>query len=161
MMFDLKKYQPQALGVLRIVVALLYGEHGTQKLLHFPAMGFPGGRPSAAGHAANAAAAGGPPGGGPDGGMGTLFLVAGIIETFGGLAILIGLFTRPIAFLLAGELAVIYWWMHVPRGGFFPLGNGGESAVMWCFTMLYLVVAGPGAWAVDNVAGKRRRATMP
>jgi putative oxidoreductase len=46
--------------------------------------------------------------------------------------------------------------MHVPRGGFFPLGNGGESAVMWCFTMLYLVVAGPGAWAVDNVVGKRR-----
>jgi putative oxidoreductase len=90
--------------------------------------------------------------------MGTLFLVAGILETFGGLGILLGLFTRPSAFVLAGECAVIFWWMHVAmmgKGTIFPLLNGGESAVLFCFTFLYLVFAGPGAFAVDSLVRRR------
>jgi putative oxidoreductase len=141
---NLSKYQPQFLGLLRIVTALLFIEHGTQKLFQFPAM------------------SGG--GGGAGGGdmppfMGTLFLVAGILETFGGLGILLGFLTRPIAFILAGECAVIFWWMHVAmfgHGSIIPLLNGGESAVLFCFTFLYLVFAGPGAFAVDNVLFRRR-----
>lgn len=153
-MFVLDRYAPWALGVLRIVAALTYGEHGTQKLLQFPPMSF-GGPGGGAGAGAGAAAAGaGPPGGG---GMATLFLAAGIIETFGGLALLVGLFTRPVAILVAGQLAVIYWWMHVPRGGFFPIGNGGEAVVMWCFAFLYLVFAGPGAFSVDGLLAGRRK----
>jgi len=144
-MNNLTKYQPQMLGLLRIVTALLFIEHGTQKLFHFPAM------------------AGGPGGGGSGGGggmpafMGTLFLVAGVLETFGGLAILVGLLTRPIAFLLAGETAVIFWWMHVGmmgQGNIFPIANGGEGAVLFCFTFLYLVFAGPGAFAVDGLLSR-------
>ena len=89
--------------------------------------------------------------------MQTIFLIGGIIEMFGGLALVLGLLTRPVAFIVAGELAVIYWWMHVPRGGLFPVGNGGESAVVMCFTFLYLVFAGPGAFALDNLM--KRKAT--
>ena len=90
--------------------------------------------------------------------LGTLFLVAGILETFGGLAILFGFLTRPIAFVLAGECAVIFWWMHVAmmgKGTIFPIANGGESAVLFCFTFLYLVAAGPGAFAVDSLLKRR------
>src|SRR3569833_1408833 len=105
-MNTLSKYQPQMLGLLRIVTALLFIEHGTQKLFHFPAMGGGGG-----------GGGGGPAGGGMPPFMGALFLIAGILETFGGLAILLGLLTRPIAFVLAGECAVIFWWMHVAMMG--------------------------------------------
>src|SRR3569623_1867632 len=139
-MNTLSKYQPQMLGLLRIVTALLFIEHGTQKLFHFPAMGGGGGGGSAGGDM--------PPI------MGTLFHVAGILETFGGLGILLGLLTRQIAFVLAGECAVIFWWMHVAmmvKGQIIPLLNGGESAVLFCFTFLYLMVAGPGAFAVDGL----------
>lgn len=148
-MNNLSKYQPQMLGLLRIVTALLFIEHGTQKLFHFPAMGGGAG-----------GGGGGSAGGGMPPFMGTLFLVAGILETFGGLGILLGLLTRPIAFVLAGECAVIFWWMHVAmmgQGNIFPIANGGESAVLFCFTFLYLVVAGPGAFAVDGLF-KRRQA---
>ena len=145
------------LGIVRIASALTFLEHGTQKLLGFPAMtamGGPGG-PNA-----------GPPGGGagPDGpaggvgSLGLLFMAAGVIEMVGGIALLIGLFTRPIAFILAGELAVIFWFFHVPMGGVFPIGNGGEAAVLYCFTFLYLVFAGPGAFSVD---GWLRRTDQP
>ena len=140
---NLNKYAPQLLGLLRIVTALLFMEHGTQKLLHFPAMNMPAGAPA---------------GGEMPAFMGTLFLIAGILETFGGLAVLVGLFTRPIAFILAGECAVIFWMMHVPMGGIFPVLNGGESAVLFCFTFLYLVAAGPGAFAVDNLLAGRKTA---
>jgi putative oxidoreductase len=144
----LSRYAPQMLGLLRIVTALLFAEHGTQKLFGFPPMpSFGGG-------------GGGPPGGGggPGGAMGSLFLIAGILETFGGLAILLGFLTRPIAFVLAGETAVIFWWMHVGmmgKGNIFPIANGGESAVLFCFTFLYLVFAGPGAFAVDGLMRRR------
>ncbi len=70
---------------------------------------------------------------------------------FGGLAILVGFLTRPVAFLLAGQMAVAYWAMHVPMGGFFPLTNGGNSAALFCFIFLYLVFAGAGAWSIDGM----------
>lgn len=152
---SLTRYAPWMLGILRIVTALAFGEHGTQKLLGFPAMqsfaggGGPGGGTSAAG----------PGGPGGDGGMGTLVLVAGLLETFGGLAILLGFLTRPVAFILAGESAVIYWWMHVGvmgRGNIFPIANFGEAAVLYSFTFLYLVFAGPGAFSLDGLLRDRR-----
>ena len=150
----LSRFAPQMLGLLRIVTALTYLEHGTQKLLGFPAMmslggpGDPGGGGGEAG--------GGP--GGDMGSMGLLFMAAGMIELVGGGAVLVGLFTRPIAFILAGELAVIFWAFHVPMGGLFPIGNGGEAAVLYCFTFLYLVFAGPGAFSIDGLLARRKPA---
>lgn len=131
-MQSLSKYSPYALAVLRIVTALLFIEHGTAKLFGFPAM-------------TGAASAGGslPP----------IILLAAILEVFGGLAIFVGFFTRPIAFILSGLMAVAYWMAHVPKGGFFPLTNGGDAAVLFCFIFLYLVFAGPGAWSVDSRTG--------
>jgi putative oxidoreductase len=124
----LRKYQPQILSLLRIVAALLFMEHGTQKLFGFPS--------------ADA------------GGLTTVHLIAGILETFGGLAVLVGFLTRPIAFLLSGEMAIAYWTVHVPHKGFFPILNGGDAAILFCFIFLYLFVAGPGVWSVDAARGK-------
>jgi putative oxidoreductase len=131
-MQSLSKYAPQALAVLRIVTALLFIEHGTAKLFGFPAMAGPG---SAGGSL--------PP----------ILLLAAILEVFGGLAILVGFFTRPVAFILSGLMAVAYWMAHVPKGGFIPLTNGGDAAVLFCFIFLYLVFAGPGAWSIDGRTG--------
>jgi putative oxidoreductase len=131
----LNKYQPQALAVLRIVTALLFIAHGTQKMFGFPASGMGG-----PGMAFN---------------LFSLFGVAAVLEIAGGLAVLAGFFTRPVAFVLAGEMAVAFWMMHVPMGGFFPVSNGGDGAVLFCFVFLYLVFTGPGAWSVDaNRAGR-------
>jgi putative oxidoreductase len=127
-MQSLGKYAPYALALLRIVTALLFIEHGTAKLLGFPVM----------------------PGPGHAGGLSPLTLIGGLLEEFGGLAILVGFLTRPVAFILSGEMAVAYWAMHVPMGGFFPLSNGGDAAILFCFIFLYLVFAGPGAWSVDG-----------
>jgi putative oxidoreductase len=187
----LTRYAPWMLGLLRIVTALVYLEHGTQKLFHFPPMqrfgGAPGGGRAAAQAAQQAASTvssavssavdtassalssvvdtassmlssapptGGPPGGG--GGMSAVFLTGGLIELVGGIALVLGLFTRPVAFIVAGECAVIFWWMHFGQSGnIFPVSNGGESAVLFCFTFLYLVFAGPGAFAVDGLRKRR------
>jgi putative oxidoreductase len=138
-MNNLSRYAPIALAVLRIVVALLFIEHGTQKLLGFPAMAGPGG-------------------GGGGGGLPSFLLVAGVIELVGGLAILFGFFTRPVAFVLAGEMAVAYFMAHFSRGGFFPVNNGGEAAIMFCFVFLYLIFAGPGAWSIDGMMRRDRPA---
>nr|WP_208430565.1 DoxX family protein [Methyloligella halotolerans] len=127
-MSSLDRYAPYALAALRIVTALLFMEHGTMKLFGFPEV---------EGH-----------GGG--GSLSPLILTAGILEVFGGLAILIGLFTRPIAFLLSGQMAVAYWMAHFPRG-FYPVENGGDGAILFCFVFLYLFFAGPGAWAIDTM----------
>ena len=82
---------------------------------------------------------------------------AGILETFGGAALVLGLLTRPIAFIVAGECAVIFWWMDVGRTHtIFPASNGGEVAVLFCFNFLLLVFAGPGAFALDNLIGRRK-----
>ena len=128
----LDKYAPYALAVLRVVTALLFIEHGTSKLFGFRAM----------------------PGAGSAGGsLPPLILVAALLEVFGGLAILVGFFTRPVAFILSGLMAVAYWMAHVPKGGFFPLTNGGDAAVLFCFVFFYLVFAGPGAWSIDGRTG--------
>ena len=116
---------PRALAVLRIVTALLFIAHGTQKLFGFPG-GAEGGLPPAF----------------------SLFWIGGVIEFAGGLLVLVGLFTRPAAFVLAGEMAAAYWLFHAPKS-FYPLLNGGDSAVLFCFVFLYLVVAGAGAWSLD------------
>jgi putative oxidoreductase len=81
----------------------------------------------------------------------TLFWFAGILEAFGGFLILIGLFTRPVAFILSGQMAVAYWMAHAPQSPF-PALNGGDAAILFCFFFLYLVAAGPGAFSID---GKR------
>ncbi|ONG42452.1 DoxX family protein [Pseudoroseomonas deserti] len=112
----------RALMVLRIVAALIFLEHGTQKLLGFPA--FPSGNGPAA--------------------M-SLPWFAGIIELVGGLLLLVGVAVRPAAFVMSGTMAVAYWWAHAPRS-FFPVNNGGDAAILYCFLFLYFVVAGGGSW---------------
>ena len=118
------RYAPQALSLLRIVTALLFLQHGTSKVLGFPP--FPGGAPA----------------------VGSLFWVAGAIEIIGGLLLLFGLFTRPIAFLLSGEMAIGYWMIHAPQSTF-PLLNKGEGAILFCFIFLLIAAAGPGPWSLD------------
>lgn len=132
MNFDsIGKYRPQALSVLRIVAALLFIAHGTQKLLAFPAGGMPG----------------------PVDYF-SLMGLAGLLELFGGLAVLVGFFTRPVAFVLSGLMAFAYWMGHAPRD-FFPVNNGGDAAILFCFVFLYLVFAGPGPWSVDAARGQK------
>jgi putative oxidoreductase len=125
------KCTPHLLSVLRIVVGLLFIEHGSQKLLGFPP----------AQQAASDS-------------LSTLTWVSGGLEFFGGLLILLGLFTRPAAFLLSGEMAVAYFMVHAPQG-FFPLQNRGELAVLYSFVFLFLAVAGSGAWSLDNLLWRR------
>ena len=123
---SLNRFAPYALGLLRIAAALIFIIHGTQKLFGFPA-------PPASGLPA----------------LFTLFWFGAVLEALGGLLILIGLWTRPVAFILAGEMAYAYWMFHAPRS-MYPLLNGGDAAILYCFVFFYLVFAGPGAWALDN-----------
>jgi putative oxidoreductase len=120
------RWTPQMLSILRIVAAFLFMEHGGQKLFNFPPSPHP--MPH----------------------LLPLMLVAGVLEGFGGLLLLIGLFTRPVAFLLAGEMVTAYFMQHAPRG-FWPILNMGELAVLYCFVFLYLAVAGGGAWSIDRL----------
>lgn len=122
-----------ALALLRIVTAFLYCCHGAQKL--FGAFGGMGG------HGARAKFV-------------SLMWIAGVLEFFGGLLIGVGLGTRIVAFLLCGEMAVAYFRQHFPQG-LFPIHNGGELAVLYCFVFLYLVAAGPGAFSLDAMRGRR------
>lgn len=122
-----RSWAPYLLSTLRIVAAFLFMQFGTGKLLAFPAAIMPGG-----GTAPVASLAG----------------IAGILETFGGLLLLIGLFTRPVAFILSGEMAVAYFYGHAPQG-FWPVLNQGALAVFYCFLFLYLSAAGPGPWSLD------------
>ena len=132
----LSAWSPRILSVLRIITGFLFLWHGSQKLLGFP--------PS-------------PPQPGGGGGMPPIVLVAGILELFGGLLILLGLFTRWTAFVLSGLMAVAYWMAHGLSGkGFLPLLNGGELAVLYCFVFLYLFFAGGGTWSLDNLLFKNR-----
>ncbi len=121
---SLSRYQPYALAALRIVAALLFIEHGTQKLFGFPASQMQGSLP-------------------------TLMLVAALLEVVGGILVLIGLFTRPVAFVLSGQMAVAYFMAHAPAS-VFPVLNGGDAAILFCFIFLYLVFAGPGAFSADE-----------
>ena len=86
--------------------------------------------------------------------MSPLILIAGILEFFGGLLFLFGLFTRPVAFILSGTMAVAYFMGHAP-GGFWPVINKGELAVLYCFVFLYFSVAGGGVWSLDRLIGRR------
>lgn len=125
--------QSSAHSVLRIVVGLTFSLHGLQKLFGlFGGMG----------------------GGGAKAGFLTLIWVAGCLEAFGGILILLGLFTSPVAFILSGEMAVAYFRTHLPRG-FWPIRNGGELAVLYCFIFLYLFTAGPGPLSLDKLFRKR------
>ena len=125
------KWAPRVLSVLRIVTALLFIPHGTQKLF-----GFPGAQQAVSSLASTMGA-------------------AGILECFGGLLLLLGVFTRPVAFLLCGEMAVAYFTAHAPRG-FWPMLNRGEVAVLYCFIFLYLAVAGGGPWSLNPFGGTKR-----
>jgi putative oxidoreductase len=124
---------PHLLSVLRIMSSLLLLQHGTQKLLDFPAR--------AAGRAA------------PE--FLSLIWWAGTIELVGGILLAIGLFSRPVAFILSGELAFAYFIGHAGRG-FFPILNAGELAALYCFVFLYLAAAGPGPWSLDRSMAERR-----
>jgi putative oxidoreductase len=123
-------WAPRILSVVRIITAFMLMQHGAQKLFGFPPSAHPMPHPL-------------PP----------LMLVAGILEFFGGLLVLLGLFTRPAAFVLAGEMAVAFFMAHLPRG-FWTVNNMGEPAVLNCFIFLYLAVAGGGVWSIDHL---RRR----
>jgi len=122
----LSGWQPQLLALLRIVTALLFMQHGLIKIFGFP----PGGQP------------------GPQA-LGTLLGIGGLIELVTSVLILLGLSTRPAAFIAAGEMAVAYWMFHAPKN-LYPAINMGEGAVLFCFIFLYLASAGPGAWSVDG-----------
>ena len=118
-------WSPHILSVLRIVAALLFLMHGTAKLFHVP-------------HQATF----------DNLQLMSLLGAQGVLEVVGGVLLLIGLFSRPVAFVLSGDMAVAYFIAHWPRG-WVPLLNGGDLAVLFCFVFLYLWVAGPGPWSVD------------
>ena len=116
---------PYLLSVLRIVAALVYVAHGTQKLFGVPGHPF---------HAPVLTA--------------TMMDAAGVIETIGGILLFLGLFTRPVAFVVSGQMAAAYFMAHIPMS-FFPLLNEGESAILFCFIFLYLAAVGAGPWSLD------------
>lgn len=124
-------WSPRVLSLLRIITALLFMEHGLMKLAHFPAA-----QPDAPAPL--------PP----------LLLAAGWLEIVGGALLAIGLFTRPVAFVVSGQMAIAYFMAHGSKG-FWPALNGGEAAILFCFVFLYLVFQGPGEWSVDAQVRKR------
>lgn len=125
-------WAPRMLSVLRVVSALLFMQHGTQKVLNFPPAAEP--RPFELMTLA--------PG------------LAGVLELGGGLLLLFGLFTRPVAFVLSGMMAVAYWMVHGP-GSLYPILNGGDLAILFCFVFLYFVCAGAGPWSIDAMMRRR------
>jgi len=133
-----KEWAPQLLSVLRIVVAFLYIQVGSAKWFAFPAAIMPGGGTAP---------------------VGSLVWFAGVIEVVGGTLLLLGLFTRPVAFILSGEMAFAYFIGHFPNG-FWPVLNQGAPAVFYCFTFLYFSAAGAGPWSLDALLA-RRRGTFP
>ncbi len=128
----LNKLSPLVLSLLRFVAALLFIEHGTMKLLAFP-QAMPG----------------------PHGPLPPLMLAAGLLELVGGSLLAIGFLTRPIAFILSGEMAVAYFMVHAHQS-VYPLINMGEAAVLYCFVFFYVFFAGPGPWSVDALLSRRK-----
>ncbi|HEY6984025.1 DoxX family protein [Reyranella sp.] len=123
-------WAPRLLSILRIITGLLFLEHSTAKLFKFPPLPM----------FANLD-------------LMTLVGVAGVIELVGSILLILGVFSRPVAFILSGEMAVAYFMAHAPRS-FYPLINGGEAAILFCFIFLYIAAAGPGPWSID--AARRR-----
>jgi putative oxidoreductase len=132
-----RSWAPYLQSILRVVAAFLFMQHGMSKLFAFPVALLPNG-----GTVAIASQLG----------------VAGILETFGGLCLLLGLFTRPVAFLLSCEMAVAYFTSHAPQG-LWPLVNHGEPAVFFAFAWLFFSAAGPGPWSLDAL--RNRAAARP
>lgn len=128
---SLSQLTPYLLSVLRIVVASLFIAHGTQKLFAYPSSGPRTPVP-----------------------LQSRLGAAGVIEALGGTLMLVGLFARPVAFICCGEMAFAYFTQHAPRGAW-PILNGGELAVLYCFIWLYFVAAGAGPWSADAVVRKR------
>jgi putative oxidoreductase len=130
-------WSPRVLSVLRIATSLLFLQHATAKLFAFPHVAYFDNLKLA-----------------------SLLGVAGVIELVGGALVLVGLFTRPAAFILSGQMAVAYFMAHAPQG-FFPLLNQGELAALYCFVFLYLAAAGGGAWSLDELRAGRRVPATP
>jgi putative oxidoreductase len=124
-------WNPYLLSVLRIVAAILFIMHGTQKLLGYPPTEMPRAE------------------------LASLSGAAGLIEIIGGAFMLVGLLTRPVAFVLAGEMAYAYFSVHAPRA-VWPIENRGELAVLFCFVWLYFTAAGGGAWSIDSIIAVQR-----
>ncbi|MBV8766881.1 MAG: DoxX family protein [Hyphomicrobiales bacterium] len=118
-----EKWSPQMLSIVRIIAAACFIQHGLQKFFGFPAPG-----PAT---------------------LSTLFIVQGFLEAVGGLLLLLGVYTRAVAFILAGDMAVAYFMVHFPKS-FFPLVNGGDLAILFCFIFFYIVFVGGGAWSIDR-----------
>ncbi|HEX4049552.1 MAG TPA: DoxX family protein [Steroidobacteraceae bacterium] len=134
----LQDWAPQLRSVLRIVAALLFMQHGSAKLFHLP-------HQATYDHLQ----------------ILSLMGVQGILEFFGGLLLLIGLFSRPIAFLLSGDMAVAFFMVHFKKG-WLPILNGGDLAVLFSFVFLYLWAAGPGPWSIDaSLRGSRASGSAP
>jgi putative oxidoreductase len=123
-------WAPRILSILRIVAGLIFLAHGTAKLLGFPDTGRPA----------------------PE--FLSLPWIAGALELIGGPLIILGLFTRPVAFILSGQMAFAYWLAHAPQNPY-PLLNGGDAAILYCFIFLYLAFAGGGPWSLDAWLAKR------
>lgn len=123
------RYASRGLSILRIVAALLFILHGSSKLLGFPPSPMPA----------------------PD--VASLLWFGGLLELVGGTLLLIGLFSRTVAFILSGEMAVAYFMYHAPQSPY-PSVNGGDAAILFCFIFLYIAAAGPGPWSVDAVRGE-------
>lgn len=131
--FEASRWSGRMLSILRIVAGYVFLLAGTTKLFGYPPSGMPMSVEP-----------------------GSLIWFAGVLETFGGLAILLGLLTRPIAFLLSGEMAVAYFMAHAPRSAY-PTVNEGVPAVLYCFLFLYLAFAGGGEWSLDALLARKRR----
>lgn len=128
-------WEPRMLSILRIMTGLMFMEHGMSKLFNFP----PGTmHPS----------------------FPALLWFAGVLECFGGALVALGLFTRVVAFLLSGEMAIAYFMFHFPKS-FFPLLNGGDAAVLYCFVFLYLALAGGGEWSLDRLRASAAATVTP
>jgi putative oxidoreductase len=129
--FSGQRWTQQVLGVLRIVTAFMFIQHGTAKLFHVPHVEAMDGVQ-----------------------LMSIYGLAGVLEVVGGALLLLGLLTRPVAVVLAGEMAFAYFMGHASKGAL-PLLNGGELAVQWCFLFLYFWAAGPGAFSVDGTRKRR------